>query len=120
MDALYKIYAKIRLDQLKNQTKNQFSEDKNASNSLFDYSIFKLTEQEDSTGSIDGQFSKRILDTLASLDINSAIGLYNFVSRQMDVMTALGLVANLEKRAQYDPRFRTSFPDFLRSNSWFL
>ena len=39
---------------------------------------------------------------------------------QLDIVTALSVVANLEKRAQYDPQFRTSFPQFLRRNSWFL
>ena len=39
---------------------------------------------------------------------------------QLDIVTALSVVANLEKRAQYDPQFRTSFPHFLRRNSWFL
>merc|ERR1712242_1527 len=54
------------------------------------------------------------------LDLGSALGLATFLAGQLDVVTALGVVANLEKKAQYDPRFRTSFPTFLRQNSWFL
>ena len=49
--------------------------------------------------------------------LTSAAGL---VFNSLDAVTALGIVTALEARAQYDPRFRTSFPGFVRRNSWLL
>ena len=99
MDALYKIYKQIRLQQM---PKNQTLEDPNV---LF-YTVERVNDPV--------KFHKRVLD------IGSAVGLLTFLYSQLDVVTALSVVANLEKRAQYDPQFRTSFPTFLRQNSWFL
>ena len=101
MDALYKVYKQIRLQQMKNQT-SDFKEDPNI---LF-YTVERVNDSD--------KFTKR------ALDIGSAVGLLTFLYSQLDVVTALSVVANLEKRAQYDPQFRTSFPTFLRQNSWFL
>ena len=116
MDALYKIYAKIRLEQLAKFSQNsEQSEDETLSTSLSDYKIIRI--QNDGENIENSTFSKRILNPL---DINGAVGLASFLFNQLDLVTALGIVSNLEKRAQYDPRFRTSFPDFLRRNSWFL
>ena len=102
MDALYKVYKQIRLQQMLNQTSSEFKEDPNI---LF-YTVERVNDSD--------KFTKR------ALDIGSAVGLLTFLYSQLDVVTALSVVANLEKRAQYDPQFRTSFPTFLRQNSWFL
>ena len=104
MDALYKIYKQIRLHQLQNQTASDSYEDPNV---LF-YTIERVSAGERAP------VNKRVLD------LGSAVGLLTFLYSQLDVVTALSVVANLEKRAQYDPQFRTSFPTFLRQNSWFL
>ena len=90
----------------------------------------------------------RILDlnTLTNLVTNidlastfsSLSGIFNFITSNMDVLTAIALVKHLENRAMYDPRqvsawgdnhrdinmnisrFRESFPDFLENSAWFL
>ena len=56
----------------------------------------------------------RILDvsTLTNLASNidlattfsTLTGIFNFITAQMDVLTAIGLVKHLENRASYDPR----------------
>ena len=105
MDALYKIYKQIRLQQMENKTDTNSYEDPNI---LF-YTVETVNES-----SAEAALNKRVLD------VGSAVGLLTFLYSQLDVVTALSVVANLEKRAQYDPQFRTSFPTFLRQNSWFL
>ena len=35
---------------------------------------------------------------------NTLSGLFNFITSNMDVITAIGLVRHLENRASYDPR----------------
>ena len=104
MEALYKLYAKIRLDQITNMTTLHEDND-----DILFYTIEKNEAEHDQP-----PIAKRVLD------LGSALGLATFLAGQLDVVTALGVVANLEKKAQYDPRFRTSFPTFLRQNSWFL
>ena len=103
MDALYKIYKQIRLQQLENKTDN---DNPNEDPNILFYTVESVKESE--------ALNKRVLD------VGSAVGLLTFLYSQLDVVTALSVVANLEKRAQYDPQFRTSFPTFLRQNAWFL
>lgn len=114
MDSLYKVYAKIRLEQL-NKLRNddpdltdhrEIDEDE-----MYYYLVEKINDDGFDTST---DFSKRYLD------VSTAVGLASYIFSQLDVVTALSVVANLEKRAQYDPQFRTSFPGFLRRNSWFL
>ena len=35
---------------------------------------------------------------------NTLTGIFNFITNNMDVLTAIGLVKHLENRASYDPR----------------
>ena len=105
MDALYKIYKQIRLQQMENKTDTNPYEDPNI--------LFYTVETVNESSAVEA-LNKRVLD------VGSAVGLLTFLYSQLDVVTALSVVANLEKRAQYDPQFRTSFPTFLRQNSWFL
>lgn len=111
MDSLYKVYAKIRLEQLNKLTNDDLDlDDGGDEDEIYYYLIEKMDDdQRQST-----DFSKRYLD------VSTAVGLASYIFSQLDVVTALSVVANLEKRAQYDPQFRTSFPGFLRKNSWFL
>ena len=88
------------------------SKDKDNDDTLF-YTIEKTDEQQP-IQTVTKQLSKR------GLDLSAGVGLASFLLGQLDVVTALGVVANLEKKAQYDPQFRTSFPNFLRRNTWFL
>ena len=52
----------------------------------------------------------------------SVAGIMSFLSANSDVLTALGIVSQLEARAQYDPRFRNSIPRVIRDNApeWIL
>ena len=52
----------------------------------------------------------------------SVAGIMAFLSANSDVLTALGIVSQLEARAQYDPRFRNSIPSVVRNNApeWIL
>ena len=52
----------------------------------------------------------------------SVAGIMAFLSANSDVLTALGIVSQLEARAQYDPRFRNSIPRVIRDNApdWIL
>ena len=104
MDALYKIYKQIRLQQMQNQTSDL---NHNEDPRILFYTVEHVNNDDE-------ELNKRVLD------VGSAVGLLTFLYSQLDVVTALSVVANLEKRAQYDPQFRTSFPTFLRQNSWFL
>ena len=104
MDALYKIYKQIRLQQMQNQTSDL---NHNEDPTILFYTVEHVNNDDE-------ELNKRVLD------VGSAVGLLTFLYSQLDVVTALSVVANLEKRAQYDPQFRTSFPTFLRQNSWFL
>ena len=106
MDALYKIYKQIRLQQLENKTDN---DNPNEDPNILFYTVETVNESSAAEA-----LNKRVLD------VGSAVGLLTFLYSQLDVVTALSVVANLEKRAQYDPQFRTSFPTFLRQNAWFL
>lgn len=139
MDKLYKVYANIRLEQLnsyltslsdvhengvvkhsigefyKDEHKKAPSTTRDASQphlALMD--ILSQFNEHQVPGHANHQFSRRVLGA------SSGLGLLSFVLSQLDVLTALSVVSNLEARAQYDPQFRTSFPDFLRRNSWFL
>ena len=103
MDALYKVYAKLRHEQLLNLTKDSTEDPEKI--------LFYTLEKK--------KFEDKIIDKRV-LDVTSAVGLLTYLYSQLDVVTALSVVASLEKRAQYDPKFRTSFPTFLRRNSWFL
>ena len=37
--------------------------------------------------------------------VNTVTGIFNFITANMDVLTAIGLVRHLENRASYDPRY---------------
>ena len=52
----------------------------------------------------------------------SVSGIMAFLAANSDVLTALGIVSQLEARAQYDPRFRNSIPSVVRNNApeWIL
>ena len=116
MDKLYDLYAKMRHEKLKNyKTVDPWSSSSSAKDSD---SVLIVEEQEDLEKN-ENSIEKRILGS-PFLDLNAAVGLAGFLYSQLDILTALSVVANLEKRAQYDPQFRTSFPGFLRQNSWFL
>ena len=115
MDKLYDLYAKMRHEKLKNyKTVDPWS----TSGAKGD-SVLVVEEQEFDEKNDGNSIEKRILGS-PFLDLNAAVGLAGFLYSQLDILTALSVVANLEKRAQYDPQFRTSFPGFLRQNSWFL
>ncbi len=109
MDALYKAYAKIRQNQLANLTSENL-----ADTSAQYYTIERLRPDSNRQEELGRNLDKRYLD------LNAAVGLLTFLYSQLDVVTAMSVLASLEKRAQYDPQFRTSFPTFLRRNSWFL
>ena len=116
MDKLYDLYAKMRHEKLRNyKTADPWSSSSSAKDSD---SVLIVEEQEDLEKN-ENSIEKRILGS-PFLDLNAAVGLAGFLYSQLDILTALSVVANLEKRAQYDPQFRTSFPGFLRQNSWFL
>ena len=38
---------------------------------------------------------------------NTLTGIFNFITANMDVLTAIGLVKHLENRASYDPRYKS-------------
>jgi hypothetical protein len=111
MDKFYQIYASYRLEYLKNLTESEL--ERLQDNDIRFYTIEKASEDNIATGD-DQLLLKR------QLDVTSLVSFISFIYSQLDVVTALGVVANLESRAQYDPQFRTSFPGFLRQNSWFL
>ena len=52
----------------------------------------------------------------------SVAGIMAFLSANSDVLTALGIVSQLEAKTQYDPRFRNSIPKVIRDNApdWIL
>ena len=52
----------------------------------------------------------------------SVAGIMSFLSANSDVLTALGIISQLEARTQYDPRFRNSIPSVIRDNApdWIL
>ena len=52
----------------------------------------------------------------------SVAGIMAFISANSDVLTALGIISQLEARTQYDPRFRNSIPRVIRDNApnWIL
>ena len=52
----------------------------------------------------------------------SVAGIMAFLSANSDVLTALGIVSQLEAKTQYDPRFRNSIPRLIRENApdWIL
>ena len=52
----------------------------------------------------------------------SVAGIMAFLSANSDVLTALGIVSQLEAKTQYDPRFRNSIPRVIRDNApeWIL
>ena len=49
-------------------------------------------------------------------------GIMAFLSANSDILTALGIVSQLEAKTQYDPRFRNSIPRLIRDNApeWIL
>ncbi len=120
MDQLYDLYVDFRSSMLgQNATLAKLASIEDSNEDILFYAletaIDEGSDERDETDTIPKQeLSKRVLD------LNSAIGLLSFLYSQLDVVTALSVVANMEKRAQYDPQFRTSFPGFLRENSWFL
>jgi hypothetical protein len=56
----------------------------------------------------------------ARIDLGTLTNVASFIFSNLDAVTALGIVSALEARTQYDPRFRSSFPSFVRRNSWLL
>ena len=118
MDILYQHYAKIRHELLKTYNPNE--QQPTLEDALY-YTIEEIYDEADDRKNYDQQTSNTINKRLGLFgDISTAISLASFLYSQLDVVTALSVVANLEKRAQYDPQFRTSFPGFLRNNAWFL
>ena len=59
---------------------------------------------------------------IASTLGTSVAGIMAFLSANPDVLTALGIVSQLEAKTQYDPRFRNSIPKVIRDNApdWIL
>jgi hypothetical protein len=73
------------------------------------------------------QISSLIPDAASLYDIaqtlgTSVAGIMAFLSANSDVLTALGIVSQLEAKTQYDPRFRNSIPKVIRDNApeWIL
>ena len=54
------------------------------------------------------------------IDVGTLTNLASFVFSNLDAVTVLGIVSAFEARAKYDPIFRSSFPQFVRRNSWLL
>ena len=62
------------------------------------------------------------LSNLAGTLGTTVAGIMAFLSANSDVLTALGIVSQLEAKTQYDPRFRNSIPRLIRDNApeWIL
>ncbi|XP_023329896.1 uncharacterized protein LOC111702442 [Eurytemora carolleeae] len=61
-----------------------------------------------------------LTNLVSSIDLTSLTNIFNFITRNLDWVAAVGVIKHLENRAAYDPRFRESFPDFLQDSDWFL
>ena len=78
-------------------------------NLIYESLVSIYTNQSDSESKVEtAEAENRILD-LTSLDLtttfNTLSGIFNFITANLDVVTAIGLVKHLENRASYDPRW---------------
>lgn len=63
--------------------------------------------------------AQSLLDTARTLGTPMA-AIMSFIAANSDIMTALGIITQLEARTQYDPRFRDSIPESIEGRSWLL
>ena len=78
-------------------------------NLIYESLVSIYTNQSGSASKVETEEAEnRILD-LTSLDLtttfNTLSGIFNFITANLDVVTAIGLVKHLENRASYDPRW---------------
>lgn len=120
LDLVYESYVMAKL-----QTTSKIGDVDDVNN----YQIQKLFANN-RAGELKGeqrQISSLIPDAASLYDIaqtlgTSVAGIMAFLSANSDVLTALGIVSQLEAKTQYDPRFRNSIPKVIRDNApeWIL
>ena len=77
----------------------------------FDGLIDQLTELIS-----DSETLRTVLTTLGS----TASTVLGMLSDNSDLLTALSIIAQLEARTKYDPRFRESIPSIAKRNLWLM
>ena len=120
MDLIYESYVMAKL---RNNSKNGHGDDVNSHE-------FQKQFANNRAGEVKGeqrQIASFIPDAASLYDIArtgiaSVAGIMSFLSANSDVLTALGIVSQLEAKTQYDPRFRNSIPKVIRDNApdWIL
>ena len=121
MDLIYESYviAKLQNDSSVNDKKDKSKTDKKQKALANNRSGELRGENRQLAGLIPD--AESLYQTAITLG-TSVAGIMTFLSANSDVLTALGIVSQLEARAQYDPRFRNSIPRVIRDNApkWIL
>ena len=121
MDLIYESYviAKLQNDSSVNDKKDKNKTDKKQKAFANNRSGELRGENRQLAGFIPD--AESLYQTAITLG-TSVAGIMTFLSANSDVLTALGIVSQLEARAQYDPRFRNSIPRVIRDNApkWIL